>query len=316
MFKEINFLCPICKKGILNLGKKSLSCSNVKCKKSFPIKNNVPILINETSSIFDLKDFDEGKITTLLEQKRNNFSKFLRRIIPRLGPNLSSRKNYLLLSKLVQKKSKLPKILVIGAGIEGKDFEIIGSVEKNNIYYTDVSFGPNTNIICDAHDLPFENSTFDAVISQAVLEHVADPYRCVDEFHRVLKKGGYVYAETPFMQQVHMAPYDFTRFTQLGHRRLFRKFSDIDSGVCCGPGMALAWAYQYFLLSFSERKIIRKFIKVFAAYTSFFLSYFDRYLIRKSGSFDAASAYYFLGSKSNQILSDKQIIKMYKGAGR
>ena len=113
-----------------------------------------------------------------------------------------------------------------------------------------------------------------------------------------------------------MAPYDFTRFTQLGHRRLFRKFSDIDSGICCGPGMALAWSYQYFLLSFSEKKIIRKFIKVFAAFTSFFFSYFDRYLIRKSGSFDAASAYYFLGSKSNQILSDKQIIKMYKGAGR
>ena len=29
----------------------------------------------------------------------------------------------------------------------------------------------------------------DAVIAQAVLEHVLDPHRCVEEIHRVLKPG-------------------------------------------------------------------------------------------------------------------------------
>ena len=67
----------------------------------------------------------------------------------------------------------------------------------------------------------------------------------------MLKGRGVVYAETPFMQQVHMGPYDFTRFTHSGHRRLFRRFEEVESGAVCGPGMALAWAYQYFLLSFA-----------------------------------------------------------------
>ena len=93
-------------------------------------------------------------------------------------------------------------------------------------------------VICDAHDLPFKEKSFDAIICQAVLEHVADPYRCVEEMFRVLKPKKFIYVETPFMQQVHMAPYDFTRFTYLGHRRLFRRFKEIDSGIACGPGMS------------------------------------------------------------------------------
>ena len=118
------------------------------------------------------------------------------------------------------------------------------------------------------------------------------------------------------MQQVHMPPYDFTRFTYLGHRRLFRRFKEIDSGIACGPGMSLAWSYRYFLLSFFESKLIRKIIKAFSSFTSFFLGYFDKYLLKKSGSYDAASAYYFLGKKTNKVISDRELISIYKGGGR
>ena len=125
-------------------------------------------------------------------------------------------------------------------------------------------------LICDAHDIPFADGSFDAVIAQAVLEHVVDPHRCVAEIHRVLNAQGVVYAETPFMQQVHAGRYDFARFTHLGHRRLFRMFQEIDSGAVCGPGMALAWSYQYFLMSFTTSKTLRKLAGVFARLTSFF----------------------------------------------
>ena len=51
------------------------------------------------------------------------------------------------------------------------------------------------------------------------------------EIYRVLKSDGIVYIETPFMQQVHGGKYDFTRFTYLGHRRLFARFQEIESGI-------------------------------------------------------------------------------------
>jgi SAM-dependent methyltransferase len=178
---------------------------------------------------------------------------------------------------------------------------------------SDVTFGPRTKLVFDAHSIPFEDNSFDGVIVQAVLEHVVDPWRCVEEIHRVLKEDGLVYAETPFMQQVHLGRYDFTRFTHLGHRRLFRKFEEIESGAVCGPAMALAWSYRYFLLSFTTSSFLRRLIEAFARLTSFFLTYLDYLLIDKPGTLDAASGYYFIGKKSDLVLPDKSLIKLYKG---
>ena len=43
--------------------------------------------------------------------------------------------------------------------------------------------------------------------------------------------------------------------------------------------------------------------------------YTDYYLIDKPGTLDAASGYYFMGHKSRRILSDKELIKLYRGLG-
>jgi ubiquinone/menaquinone biosynthesis C-methylase UbiE len=179
---------------------------------------------------------------------------------------------------------------------------------------TDVSFGPRTMLICDGHNLPFQDASFDGIIVQAVLEHVLDPYACVNEIHRVIKMDGIVYAETPFMQQVHGRQFDFTRFTHLGHRRLFRHFEELESGAVCGPGMALAWSYKYFLISFSNNKSIRKLLDGFARITAFYLKYFDYFLTKKKGALDAASGYYFMGKKTGITLTDKELINSYAGA--
>ena len=54
-----------------------------------------------------------------------------------------------------------------------------------------------------------------------------DPNKVAAEIFRVLSSDGIVYAETPFLQESHEEPYDFTRFTELGHRWLFRNFKEI-----------------------------------------------------------------------------------------
>src|SRR5437773_10814883 len=100
------------------------------------------------------------------------------------------------------------------------------------------------------------------------------------------------------MQQVHGGAYDFTRFTLLGHRRLFRKFEEIDSGVGNGPGAALAWSWQYFLLSFATSRRTRSMVRAFVRLTAFWLKYVDVYLEHKPGTLDAATGYFFIGGKS------------------
>ena len=306
--------CPICHSK-LELKSDRLECVNPQCRASFPVVNGIPVLINESRSLFSIEDFVHHRSTTY--QSRPGIEGKLERLGMKLLPSsnlhLKARQIYLKFAELLLEKNENPTVLVIGGSTAGQGMESILSLPAIQLVETDVSFGPRTAIICDAHDIPFEDGTLDGIIFQAVLEHVVDPYRCVEEVHRVLKDGGLVYAVTSFMEQVHWGKYDFTRFTYLGHRRLFRKFSEIDSGAATGPGMALAWSYQYFLRSFTRAKIMRKLIMAFAMLSSFWLKYFDHILIDKPGALDAAASYYFLGRKSNRVLSDRELIKLYKG---
>ena len=308
-----NFLCPICKSGALEKNRKNIIlCKNKNCLSRFPVVDNVPILINEKNSLFKINNFKLKKKTTF-KFKNSLLRKILKRLVPSISANIYSKQNFARLRKLLSSRKSVNKLLVVGAGIDSFQLEKFDKFESIHVTYSDVSFGPRNDVICDAHDLPFKDSTFDAVVCTAVLEHVIDPYRCVDEIYRVLKSKGIIYVETPFMQQVHMPPYDFNRFTFLGHRKLLRRFEEIESGVTCGPGMALAWSYRYFMLSFFESKFLRNLINIFTSYTSFFLKYFDIYLVNKNGSFDAASGFFFIGRKSKKIISDAQILKLYKG---
>lgn len=303
--------CPICK-AKLELLEGQYQCKNPACKILFPVINGIPVLLDEDHSVFSINDFVDQRNTTFY-QSLNKLERAVIRFTPQISRNIKGRENYHKLAKLLLDQSNTPKVLVIGGSILGKGMEAITAHPCIELVDSDVTFGPRTALVCDAHNVPFEDNSFDGVIVQAVLEHVVDPWQSVEEIHRVLKEDGLVYAETPFMQQVHMGRYDFTRFTHLGHRRLFRKFEEIDSGAVSGPAMALAWSYRYFLFSFTTSNVLRRLIGVFVRFTAFFLKYFDYLLIDKAGTLDAASAFFFLGRKSNQVLADKDLIKLYKG---
>ena len=278
----------------------------------FPVVDGVPILINEARSLFSISDFLQRRSTFFRPASlaRGRISERL----PRLGRNVHSRRNYQHLAHLLQRQGAAARVLVVGGGIEGTETHTFLTRPWLEPIESDVSLGPRTALICDAHDIPFEDSSLDAVVAQAVLEHVVDPQRCVEEIHRVLRPDGLVYAETPFMQQVHGGRYDFNRFTHLGHRRLFRGFEEIASGAVSGPGTALAWSYQYLLLSFGRRPRTRALLRVFARLTAFWLKYLDGALVDTPGGLDAASGYYFLGRRSTSTLSDRDLVALYRGA--
>ncbi len=302
--------CPICKAKLELRSEKQYQCENPECSFLFPIINGIPILIDEDKSIFSIDDFVNQRNTYFSE---NKWERAVRRFVPKINGNIKGRENYSKFGKLLLDRSSIPNVLAIGASIVGAGMDALIERPGIELVESDVAFGPRTTLICDAHSLPFEDNSFDGVIVQAVLEHIVDPWRCVEEIYRVLKEDGLVYAETPFIQQVHGGRYDFTRFTHLGHRRLFRKFEEIASGAVCGPAMALAWSYRYFLLSFTTSRFLRRLIGIFARLTSFYLPYLDYLLINNPGTLDAASAYYFMGRKSNCVLSDRDLIRLYKG---
>jgi SAM-dependent methyltransferase len=303
--------CPICRSR-LNPTEQVYHCSN--CETVFPVIDGIPILINESNSIFTIEDFIQNRRTTFNLQP-TGFGKarrILQKLLPDINRNTKSPVNYRKFAECLTEKPS-STVLVLGGSVLGQGMEALSENDAITLVETDVCFGDRTQVICDAHDLPFADASFDGVIIQAVLEHVVDPYRCVAEIHRVLKSDGLVYAETPFVQQVHMGQHDFTRFTHLGHRRLFRAFDEIESGAVCGPGVALAWSYQYFLMSFARSRVSRGLLIVFSNLTAFFLKYFDDFLLSKPGALDAASSLYFMGRKSETMLDDKDLVQQYRG---
>jgi SAM-dependent methyltransferase len=205
----------------------------------------------------------------------------------------------------IQQYKATARILVIGAG---------DTTFRGDVTYTDVAFGKNVACIADAHDLPFLSETFDACIACAVLEHVVDPYRCVDEIRRVLAPGGYVYAETPFMQPVHMGAHDFTRFTHLGHRRLFRYFDEVCSGIAGGPGASAAQILRYAIASVSDRPSVRKWLRLFALLVTYPFRWLDYVTSSNLSAYDSASAFYFFGRLRAEPISDHHLIQSFRGA--
>jgi SAM-dependent methyltransferase len=92
--------------------------------------------------------------------------------------------------------------------------------------------------------LPFADDSFDLIMSQAVLEHVPDPQRAVDEMIRVLKPGGQLYVEIAFMQPLHAVPSHYMNVTPHGIAHLCRALEVLESGTFGGLAVTVEWIAQ------------------------------------------------------------------------
>lgn len=107
----------------------------------------------------------------------------------------------------------------------------------------------------DACHLPFENSSFDTVVSFQVMEHVSEPDLMIREIYRTLKKDSYVIITSPFMWGIHEEPRDFYRYTKYGLRYLFEKnsFEIVEIRANTGYWIMAGLRFNYYLSRFGGR---------------------------------------------------------------
>lgn len=301
--------CPQCQDGKLTIeaGSRELLCAG--CATRYPITYTRPVLLRPDNAVFCLDDYRRAALPSH-EVSVSGIARF----IPSPSVNLASER---ILALVRQMLAELPlaTVLVVGGGRQRQWLdEKLGAGDTVRVVYSDIDVGADVDLFCDGHDLPFVCGAFDAVITTAVLEHVLYPERVASEIYRVLKVGGLLYSELPFMQQVHEGAYDFTRYTLSGHRRLFNGFAEIESGMVAGPATALMWAIENFVLAFFSQSIFRKMGKAVVRICLFWLKYLDYVLGNRAEAMDGASCTYLLGRKIDGHVPDAEIIARYVGA--
>jgi SAM-dependent methyltransferase len=304
--------CPTCRK-LLSEGENGICCINTSCKSSkspFPEVNGKPVLVDYDNSVIQYTHLKNTEASSLVK-RTVDFSGIKRSIKWILnGSNPISTDNFNKLDEMMSKITN-PVILIVGGGTVGAGCEKFIEKYRHAIVSFDVYNSSNVDFIADGHSIPLIDNSVDLVIIQAVLEHVFDPVCVTAECYRVIKPDGYIYAETPFLQHVHEGVYDFTRFTVLGQRILFKKFETISMGFVSGVGQSLLWSIEYFISGLFRTRKAGKAAKVLF----FWIRWLEK-IIPNEWNSDGACGCYFLGQKSMQT-SEKKIseyLAQYDGA--
>lgn len=273
--------CPSCRGTLQSEAGDLLLCQ--KCSGKYPIEQGIPVLL-------------DPKIRTQLGDApsfRVRLPSWIRRIKTVLEPpGLYCDLSY----------DKIFKRYLHPLFGSSKIILHIGSKTRNlaqNVINIDIDPYEGVDLLCDAHNLAFNDETVDCVYIPGVLEHLNDPDRCVEEIYRVLKKDGLVVVAIPFLQGYHPDPADYRRATLQGIEKMCSKFTNIESGVAGGPTSTLCWILQeYFSILFSfNNKYIHRSLKLLLGWILFPLKFLDYLFVGNKFAHYIAAGVYFIGKK-------------------
>ena len=105
----------------------------------------------------------------------------------------------------------------------------------------DVDPAARPDSLSSADGLPFADNTFSVAVSQEVLEHLREPQLALAELARVVRPGGLLYLQTPFIIGYHAAPADYWRFTNEGLAAMLQRAGLVVESLepAVGPGTGL-----------------------------------------------------------------------------
>lgn len=282
------------------------------CLLEFQQANGMPVLVDFDDSVLEREFVLRSGAESLVPRghaRRNRTIAALLKLIR--GENRVATEQVAQLVQLAGGLRPRPRILIVGGGAVGNGLQEFYSLAEVDLIAFDIYSSKDVQLVADAHRIPLRDESVDAVIVQAVLEHVLDPQRVVAEIQRVLRPAGVVYADTPFLQQVHEGAYDFTRFTESGHRYLFRHFREVASGVVSGPGTQMIWSIDYLLRGIFRARAAGR----LAQLAFFWLRWLD-HIVPTRFAVDSASGCFFLGTLSDRAISPREAVMRYRGAQR
>lgn len=161
-----------------------------------------------------------------------------------------------------------------------------------------------TNVLGDARHLPFADGTFSLVVCKSVLEHVRDYRLAIAEITRVVRPGGELWVEIPWLYMAHPddseGVHDYMRLSATAYDFEFPQFERIAQGSAFGAGSMLSLILpEYFALFFSMRNhsALYNNLRNILLWVFYPLRWTDRFLIRRRYHERVSGGFYFHGRK-------------------
>ncbi|MEW6676513.1 MAG: methyltransferase domain-containing protein [Pseudomonadota bacterium] len=294
---QADFRCPVCHGGLQGQGEAGFRC--LSCGEHYPLLQGRPVLMSPASrAYFDL-GLSDGDGRRMVEEyaaapgpaRPSAWRRWLGWLRP---PDIMHR--------YYPDPARGPGApLFEKAGPEVRLLNVGGGPYRVSAQEITLNIGPfpGVDLIADAHEIPLADGSVDAIFSLAVLEHVTDPKRVASEMMRVLKPGGWLYSEAPFIFFFHGYPADFTRFTRDGLARLFTGLEAVEVGMTHGPVSAVLQSGNMALqLVVPERPaLIRKLFNGVYRWLLFPFKYLDIPLQNHPQAHILAGGFYIRGRK-------------------
>ena len=176
--------------------------------------------------------------------------------------------------------------------------------EGAKVVCVDIEAKPGVDLVADAHDMHMvANDSVDFVTSVSVLEHVRYPHKVMKEIYRILKPGGIIYINVPFVFPFHADPDDYYRFSYKGIEILCEDFERIDSGFNRGPASTMHHLLVHFmamLFCFNSKALYGINTDLFK-WLFFWIKYIDSFLGNYHVAYVIHSGSYFIGRKLKTI---------------
>jgi uncharacterized protein YbaR (Trm112 family) len=254
--------CPACKRPVVRSGDEGLRCTS--CARIYPIVNGVPVMLADPAGALVEHEGELGV--------RDGYSPWKDRVI-------------------IKSLTDAQVVLDFGAGRQRLDDPCIIRM--------DLTLNRWVDVVGDVQALPFLPGSIDLAFGGAVMEHVANPWRAVDELWDVLKPGGYVYADWNFIIAYHGYPHHYFNASKHGLQEAFKRFAILEVGEAPfhGPSYALTSFIATYLRHFRPRTRVEH---DFALHMTKLLWYpIEEYdsLITPEDRFRVAASAYVLGMK-------------------
>lgn len=102
--------------------------------------------------------------------------------------------------------------------------------------------------------LPFPDGCADTILSLSVIEHLSEPQQLLKESARMLRPGGHLLLQVPFMWRIHEAPHDFFRYTRFGLEKMCRTAGFDQVRVEETTGFWVMWVVK---LNYQLKRLVR-----------------------------------------------------------